>query len=63
MEKIQALINETPTLLPIQKEFYTVIISERKAKIIDYSMEQLMNLEKLEPEQEGLKNQGQQFSM
>ena len=63
MEKIQALIDETPTLLPIQKEFYTVILSERKAKIIDYSMEQLMNLEKLEPEQEGLKNQGQQFSM
>ena len=63
MEKIQALIDETPTLLPIQKEFYTVIISERKAKIIDYSMEQLMKLEKLEPEQEGLKNQGQQFSM
>jgi hypothetical protein len=63
MEKIQALIDETPTLLPIQKEFYTVIISERKAKIIDYSMEQLMKLERQEPEQEGLENQGQQFSM
>lgn len=44
MEKISTIINETPTLLPIQKEFYTVMISERKAKIIDYSMEQLMKL-------------------
>jgi hypothetical protein len=32
----------TATLLPVQKEFYMVMISERKAKIIDYSMEQLM---------------------
>ncbi|WHH59722.1 HipA domain-containing protein [Petroclostridium sp. X23] len=63
MEKIQALIDETPSLLPIQKEFYTVMISERKAKILDYSMEQLMKLERQEPKQERLKNQGQQFSM
>ena len=45
MEKIRTLIDKTPTLLPVQKEFYAVIISERKAKIIDYSMEQLMKLD------------------
>lgn len=50
MEKICTLIDETPTLLPVQKEFYTVMISERKAKIIDYSMERLMKLDKKEPE-------------
>lgn len=61
MEKICMLIEETPTLLPVQKEFYTVMISERKAKIIDYSMEQLMKLERQEPEQ--AENQGQQFTM
>lgn len=44
MEKIRVLIEKTPTLLPVQKEFYTVMISERKAKIIDYSMEQLMKM-------------------
>lgn len=63
MEKIQTLINETLTPLPIQKEFYTVILSEREAKIIDYSIEQLMKLERQKPEQEGLENQGQRFSM
>lgn len=42
MGKISTIINETPMLLPVQKEFYTVLISERKAKIIDYSIEQLV---------------------
>lgn len=44
MKKIDILIDETPTLLPIQKEFYHVMISERKAKIIDFSMKKLMKL-------------------
>lgn len=38
MEKIKAIVAETPTLLPVQKEFYTVMIAERKAKILDYSI-------------------------
>jgi hypothetical protein len=63
MEKISTIINETPTLLPIQKEFYTVMISERKAKIIDYSMEQLIKLDRQKPEQEELQGHGQQFHM
>lgn len=61
MGKIHALIDETPTLLPVQKEFYHNMISERKAKIIDYSMEQLMKLDGQELESEELQNQGQQF--
>ncbi len=61
MEKIRVLINKMPTLLPAQKEFYTVMISERKTKIIDYSMEQLMKLERQELEQ--AENQGPQFTM
>ena len=52
------LINETPTLLPIQKDFYSVMISERKAKILDYSMKQLMKLNGQESEQEELKSSG-----
>lgn len=63
MEKIRRLIDQTPTLLPVQKEFYTVMISERKTKIIDYSIEQLMKLEQQETLQEELQNHGQQFSM
>ncbi len=63
MEKICMLINETPTLLQIQKDFYSVMISERKAKILDYSMKQLMKLNGQESEQEELKSSGQQFTM
>jgi len=63
MEKICMLINETPILLPIQKDFYTVMISERKAKILDYNMKQLMKLNGQESEQEELKSSGRQFTM
>jgi len=63
MDKIRMLIDETPTLLPVQKEFYTVMISERKAKIIDYTMEQLMKLEQQETVHEELQDHGQEFSM
>jgi len=63
MEKILTLINETPTLITVQKEFYSVMISERKAKIIDYSMEQLMKLDRQEQEREELQSRGQQFTM
>lgn len=61
IDKIKGLIEETPTLLPVQKEFYMVMISERKAKILDYSMEQLMNLNRQEPELN--ENLGQQLTM
>lgn len=63
MENIRGLIDQTPTLLPVQKEFYTVMISERKTKILDYSIEQLMKLEQQETLQEELQDHGQQFSM
>jgi hypothetical protein len=61
MNEISAIIDETPTLRPVQKEFYKVMISERKTKILDYSMEQLMKLGRQEPDIE--ENQEQQFSM
>lgn len=38
MERIDRLVEETPFLKPIQKEFYRIIIRERKEKILDYSM-------------------------
>lgn len=60
MKRISKLINETQILLPIQREFYTAIISERKEKIIDYSMRQLIKLEMM---QEELCNSGQQFTI
>jgi hypothetical protein len=41
MIKINEIIEGTPSLLTVQKEFYKVMIAERKAKILDYSLEQL----------------------
>lgn len=59
MKKIIELIDEMPILPPVQKEFYTAIILERKEKIIDYSMKQLMKLETVQEEP----NSGQQFTV
>jgi len=56
IKKIGILIDETPTLLPIQKEFYHVMVSERKAKIIDFSMEKLMKLNLQKEERKELQN-------
>lgn len=47
MEKINRLIEETPGLLPIQRDFYRAIIKERKEKIIDYSMKMLTERERI----------------
>lgn len=46
MKKIYKIIEETPSILEIQKDFYKVMISERKEKILDYSMDLLMKQEK-----------------
>lgn len=41
MTQIESLIQEAPGLQPVQRDFYQIMICERKEKIIDYSMEQL----------------------
>lgn len=42
MERINNLVKDVPFLEPIQKEFYRIMIRERKEKILDYSMELLL---------------------
>lgn len=42
MERINRLVEDVPFLEPIQKEFYKIMIRERKEKILDYSMELLL---------------------
>ncbi len=42
MDALNRLVEETPTITEIQKDFYKVMLSERKQKILDYSMELLM---------------------
>lgn len=39
MEKISSIINETPFLSDLQKEFYSTMLSERKKRIIDFALE------------------------
>lgn len=46
MEQIGALIRQTPGLLPVQQDFYEVMIRERKEQIIDFGMAQLMESRK-----------------
>jgi hypothetical protein len=41
-EQLDGVVEETPMLLPIQKEFYRIMLQERKAKILDFSMERLL---------------------
>lgn len=63
MENIHRLIDETPAITEVQKDFYKVIISERKAKIIDYSMELLFKQELLQKEQQGSLELTQEFRL
>ena len=42
MERISRLVEDVPFLEPVQREFYKIMIRERKEKILDYSMERLL---------------------
>lgn len=43
MDKINQLITETPFITSVQKEFYQIMLKERKEKILDYSMKLLLS--------------------
>lgn len=45
MDLIDTLIEETPAISEVQRDFYKTMIHERKAKIIDFSMERLKGTE------------------
>lgn len=62
-DRINELIDEISTLLPIQKDFYKVMITERKKKILDYSMDLLMKQEKEMVQQDEISEFNQQFNM
>ena len=46
MAVIQQIIAGTPVLSDLQREFYMTILSERKSRIIDFSLKKLRKLEK-----------------
>ncbi len=47
MQKINALINETPFISDLQKDFNKTMLAERKEKILDKSMQLLRRSERL----------------
>ena len=42
LDAIHNFLEGVPELLPIQREFYLTMLTERKEKILDYSLELLM---------------------
>jgi len=53
IEQLNKIVEETPALLPVQRDFYKIMLWERKGKILDYSMEQLLKQEQQAAEQQG----------
>lgn len=47
MTKIMKIIEETPFLSDLQRQFYLTILTERKAKILDFSLEKLERLKSM----------------
>lgn len=44
MARIETLIQQTPGLLPIQRDFYGIMIRAQKEQILDCGMEQLLRV-------------------
>ena len=47
MERIREIIDQTPFVSELQKKFYITMLSERKARILDFSLTALKKKEKL----------------
>ena len=43
LDKINCIIDETEAISDLQKDFYKIMIAERKSKILDYSLTKLLN--------------------
>lgn len=46
MDKINRIIDETPYISELQKDFYKTMLAKRKEKILDFSIKRLCKLEK-----------------
>ena len=46
MEKINSIIDKTPYITDLQKDFYKVMLSRRKEKILDFSYNKLLKIER-----------------
>ena len=46
MDKINRIVDETPYISELQKDFYKTMLAKRKEKILDFSLKKLRKLEK-----------------
>ena len=46
MGKIFRIVDETPFISDMQKQFYKTVLQTRKERILDFSMEKLLKREK-----------------
>lgn len=63
MDKLCTLVEEAPSITELQKDFYKIMLSERKSKILDYSMELLLKQELSQREQQGVPEQTHELTM
>ncbi|WP_324824764.1 HipA domain-containing protein [Sinanaerobacter sp. ZZT-01] len=63
MDVLNKLVEEIPAITEVQKDFYKVMLTERKGKILDYSMELLLKQELSRQEQENAPKLTQEFTM
>lgn len=46
MDKIDKIVDETPSISDLQKEFYKTMLRERKERILDFSYQKLRKRER-----------------
>ena len=46
MDKIYKIVDETPFISDLQKEFYKTMLRERKERILDFSFQKLQKRER-----------------
>ena len=63
MDRLYALVEEAPFITELQKDFYRIMLSERKAKILDYSMELFLGHEITQKERQDASQQMHELIM
>lgn len=63
MDRIYALVEEAPFITELQKDFYRIMLSERKAKILDYSMKRFLGHEITQKERRNAPQQTHELTM
>ena len=49
MDEIAALVDDTPFITGLQKRFYKTMLTERKERILDFSLTRLLKRERKRP--------------